>query len=125
MLLSPEDGEPFRDPRMDRSQAMQPGVAAGADGNQEPRLAHARLAMMDVEFSAPCPTALAPVSVALKHAFPVSGEVIPRVPAHPVALRAETADRRDPLPAGAKERLLPKLPLGASPQEAFRSAGEG
>jgi hypothetical protein len=40
---------------MDGSQAVKPGVAGGADGDQEPRLADTRLAVMDVEFGVPAP----------------------------------------------------------------------
>ena len=60
-----------------------------------------------------------------QHLFPVSAEVIPRMPAHPVTLRAEAGDGRNPLAAGAKQRLLPGTGLYPGPQEVFSTAGEG
>jgi hypothetical protein len=125
MLLGPEDGEEFGDPDMDRSQAVKPSVAGRADGDQEPRLAQSRLTVMNVEFGVPCSAALAPVLVAGKDDFAVSAEVIPRVPAHPVALRAEAGDRGNSFAAGAKQRLLPGTGLHPGLQDAFRTTGEG
>jgi hypothetical protein len=47
------------------------------------------------------------------------------VPAHPIALRAESSNGRDPLAAGAEEWLLAGTGLYPGPQEAFSKAGEG
>jgi hypothetical protein len=57
--------------------------------------------------------------------FPVSAEVIPRVPAHPITLRAQAGDGGDSLTTDAKQRLLPKASLYRSGQEVFRTAVEG
>jgi hypothetical protein len=125
MLFGPENGQQFRNPDMDRSQAMEAGVTGGADRDQEPRLAHARLSVMNVESGIPRPAALALILVANEHQFAVSGEVIARVPAHPIALRAQASNSRNPLTAGAKQWLLPGAGLDPDPQEAFRTAVEG
>jgi hypothetical protein len=124
MLFGPEGGKQFRDPDLDGSQAVQPGVAGGADGDEEPRLAHARLPVMNVK-EAGLPTAPALESVPDQDLFPVSAKVIPRMPAHPVALRTQAGDGGDSLAAGAKERLLPETGLYPDPQEAFSLTGEG
>jgi hypothetical protein len=81
--------------------------------------------MVNMEVGVPCPTALAPVPVALKHAFPVAAEVIPRVPAHPITPRAELGDGGHPLATGAKERLLPGTGFYPGPQDALWRRGEG
>lgn len=81
--------------------------------------------MVNMEAGVPGPTARAPVPVTFKHRFTVSAEVIPRVPAHPITLRAEAGDDEDSFAAGSKQRLLPETSLGPSPQESFLIAGEG
>jgi hypothetical protein len=58
MLFGPENGERLRDPRVNRSQAVEASVTAGADRNQEPRLAHAGPTMVDMEIRVPRLTAL-------------------------------------------------------------------
>jgi hypothetical protein len=73
----------------------------------------------------PRPTRLTPKVIALEYAFPVAGEVIPGVPAHPITFRAEARDSGDAFAANAKERLLAGTRLYPGPQEVFRSAGEG
>ena len=67
MLFGPENGEQFRDPPVDRREAVQAGVAGRADRDQEPGLAHARLAMVNMELRVPCPAARTPVSIAGEH----------------------------------------------------------
>jgi hypothetical protein len=122
MLFGPEDGEQFGDPDMDGSQAVEAGVAGRADRDQEAWLAHAAPAMVDMKDTCvSCPTALAPI----EDRFPVSAEVIPRVPAHAITLRAEAGDRRDAFTAGAKERLLPGARLYPDPQGRVLDAGDG
>ena len=74
MLLDPEDGEQFRDPDADRTQPMQPRVAAGANCNQEARLAQSRPAVMNVEFRVPCPAARASIVVAEEDDFRLSAK---------------------------------------------------
>jgi hypothetical protein len=125
MLFGPENREQFRDPDMNRRQAVQAGMAGGADGDQEPRLAHAGLAMVNMELRVPCPAARTPVSIASEYDFPVTGEVISRVPEHPITLRAKSGDDRHSFAAGAKQRLLPGSGVRMSPQKAFSMAGEG
>jgi hypothetical protein len=126
MLFGPEDGEQFGDPRMDRGQPMKPGVAGGANGNQEIGITVPGMPVMNMkEACLPCPAARAPVPVALKHGFPVSGEVIPGMPAHQITLRTEAGNGGDPLPAGAKERFLAGTELYPGQQEAFLTTGEG
>jgi hypothetical protein len=125
MLFGPEGGKQLRDPDMNGSQAVETGVAGSADGDEEPRLAHARLAMMNVEFSTPCPTGRAPKVIAGEDLFPVSGEVIPGVPAHPITLRTQASDGGHPFAAGAEQRLLPGTGLYLGPQKTFPAAGEG
>jgi hypothetical protein len=56
MLLGPEDGEQFRDPRMNRSQAVQAGVAGGTDANQQIGIAVPAPPMVDMK-NAGIPTA--------------------------------------------------------------------
>jgi hypothetical protein len=125
MLLGPEDGEQVGDPDMDGSQAVEAGVAGRADRDQEPWLAHAGPAMVDMkDTGVACPTALAPILVPIEDRFPVSAEVIPRVPAHAITLRAEAGDRRDAFTAGAKERLLPGAGLYPNPQGRVLDAGD-
>jgi hypothetical protein len=111
---------------MDRSQAVQAGMAAGTDGDEEPRLADTRAAMVDMEGAGVrCPTALASIVVAVEDRFPISAEVIARVPAHAIALRAEAGDDGDAFAAGAKQRLLLGTGFYPGPQDAFLTAGEG
>jgi len=124
MLFGPEDGEQFRDPRMDRSEAMKTGVTGGADRDKQIGITVPGMPMVNMK-KAGRPAARAPIPVALKHAFPVSAEVIARVPAHPVTLGAEAGDGGDPLTAGAEQRPLAESGLPPGPQDAFRSAGEG
>jgi hypothetical protein len=101
------------------------GVAGRADRDQEPWLAHAAPAMVDMkDTGVPCPTALAPILVPIEDRFAVSAEVIPRVPAHAITLRAEPGNRRDAFTAGAKERLLPGVGLYPDPQGRVLDAGD-
>jgi hypothetical protein len=81
--------------------------------------------VMNMEFGVPCPTARAPVSIALEDGFPVSAEVIARMPAGAIAPQAEAGDYRDAFSAGAEERLLAGKPLRRSPQDPFGSVVEG
>ena len=124
MLFGPENGEQFRDPRMDRSQPMQSGMAAGANGDQEIRITVAGMPVMNMKKAGLPATGTAEV-IAGEDSFAVSAEVIPRVPAHPITLRAQAGDHRDALAAGAKQRLLPGTGLNPNPQKAFPRQAEG
>jgi hypothetical protein len=124
MLFGPEDGEPFRYPHVDGRKAVETGVAGRADGDQEIGIADAGMTVVNVE-AVPRPAAGAAEVVALEHRFPVPAKVVFRIPTGPITLQAQPTDRRDSLAAGAEERLLPKKPFRRSPQEAFRTAGEG
>jgi hypothetical protein len=55
MLFGPEHCEQFGDPHVDGSEPVKPGAAGGADGNQEPRLADTKPAMVNMEVRIPCP----------------------------------------------------------------------
>jgi hypothetical protein len=123
MLFGPEDGEEFRDPDVNRSQPMQARMAGGADGDQEIGIADAGKPVMNME-AVPRPAADAPQPIALEDRFPISGEVIFRVPARPVTLRAQTRDHRDSFAAGAKQWLLLKPGVHRRLREAFLTAGE-
>jgi hypothetical protein len=73
---------------------MQPSVTAGADRDQQIRITVPRMPMVNMkEACLPCPAAPILKSAPDEDSFAVSAEVIPRVPAHPIALRAEPADR--------------------------------
>ena len=65
MLLGPEDGEQFRDPEMDRSQAVKPGMAAGADSDEQIGITVPGTPVVNME-EAGLPTAPALILVALK-----------------------------------------------------------
>jgi hypothetical protein len=81
--------------------------------------------VVNVEVLIPRPAAAALKFISFEDRFPVSAEVNQRVPAHPIALRAESSNGRDPLAAGAEEWLLAGTGLYPGPQEAFPAAGEG
>ena len=89
MLFGPDNGEQLRDPDMEGGEAVEAGVAGGTDGDQERWLANVGPTTVDVELCVPCPTAPALILVALEDDFPVSAEVIPRVPAGPITAGAE------------------------------------
>jgi hypothetical protein len=78
MLFGPEDGRQFGDPQVDGSQAVEAGVAGGADSDQQIRIADAGIPVMNMEHRIPCPTAPALIPVALQNDFPVSTENNPR-----------------------------------------------
>lgn len=124
MLLGPKDGEQFGDPDMDRSEAVETGVAAGADRDEQIGIAVAGMPVMNMK-EAGLPAAGAPIAITGQHDFAVPAEVIPRVSAGPITAGAETGDGRDSFAADAEERLLPESPPDASPQEAFLTVGEG
>jgi hypothetical protein len=124
MLFGPEDGEQFRDPDMDRSQTVEAGVAGGADGDQEPRLADTGMPLVNME-AVPCPAARAAEVVAGEHRFPISAKVIPGMPAGAVTPRAQPGDRGDALAAGAEQGFLAESRVPARPQDAFSAIAEG
>jgi hypothetical protein len=106
MLLGPEDGEPFRDPDMDRSQAMQPGVAGGAYRDQQIGITVAGMPMVNMQNSGVSP----PRNSGIQKRpglgpFPRFRRSNPASAGASVALRAEVGDDRNPLAAG--EWLLP------------------
>jgi hypothetical protein len=59
MLFGPEDHNQFGDPDVEGREAMETGVAGGADGDQEIRIAVARMAVMNMEAIVPRPAAAA------------------------------------------------------------------
>jgi hypothetical protein len=124
MLFGPEHSQQVRDPDVDGGEAVEAGVAARADRDQEIRVAVTGIPVVNVE-AIPCPAAGASESVPDKDRFPVPAEIIFRMPARPVTARAQTGDGRDPFAAGAEQRFLPESPLRPGPQEAFPAVGEG
>jgi hypothetical protein len=55
MLFGPENGEQFGNPAVDRSEAMEPGVTGGADGDQDFRVAEPGMLVVNVEVLVPRP----------------------------------------------------------------------
>ena len=125
MLLGPEDGEQFGDPRVDGSQPMQASVARGADSDQDFRVADAGMPMVHVQVLVPRPTRLTPKFISIEDRLPVAAEIISRVPAHPITLRAEPGDCGGSFATGAEQQLLPKTRTYSSPQDTFRTRVEG
>ena len=123
MLFGPEDGEQFGDPHVDGSQAVKTGVAGGADGNQEIRVADGGMPVVNME-AIPCPAARATELIAGEHRFPISAKVIFRMPAGAITPRAEPGNGRDWLAAGAEEWFLPETGFCGRPQDAFVRSGE-
>jgi hypothetical protein len=106
MLFGPKRGEQFGDPDVDGSQAVEAGVAGCADSDEQVLVAFAGPSVVNVK-AIPCPAAGAPTKMITgEDGFLVPSEVIPRVPAHPIALRAKPGDSGRPFAAGAKQRLF-------------------
>src|SRR5437762_14389378 len=84
---------------------MEPGVAAGANGNQQLAVVDARLTMMHMEGGgrAACP---AQVAVAVQDLPAEAGEVLPGMGGGPVAGAAEAGGPRQILAARTEERRL-------------------
>jgi hypothetical protein len=86
MLFGPKHCKQFRDAKPDGCQAVQTGVAGGADGYKAIRFVHRTLAMMHVKDAAFLPAARAPKVIAGKHSLTVAAKVRSRMPPCPVAL---------------------------------------
>src|SRR2546423_12063426 len=84
---------------------MEPGVAAGADSNQQLAVVDARLTMMHMEAGgrAACP---AQVAVAVQDLFAKAGETLPRVNGGRVTTAAEAGGPRQIPAARTEERRL-------------------
>jgi hypothetical protein len=63
MLLDPERHQQLRQPEAQRGQAMQAGVAAGADGDEQVALMDARFAVMHMQ---PVARAAGPATLAIE-----------------------------------------------------------
>jgi hypothetical protein len=72
----------------------------------------------------PRPAGCATEVIAGEDSFPFSGEVIPRMLAGAIALRAEAGDRGGSLAAGAEQGFLAESRVAAHP-DAFLRSGEG
>ena len=101
MLLDPEGDEELRDPDPEGRQAVEPGVAAGADGDEPLAVVDAGLTMMHMEPIAR-PAGAALVAVALQNLPAESGEVLPGMGGRAVAGAAEAADGGEVLAAGTE-----------------------
>jgi hypothetical protein len=102
VLFDPEGDEQIGKPGTQRGQAMQPGVATGADGNEQLAIVPARLTMMHMQ---PIGRAAGPAkaAVALQNLLPQAAETLPGVGSRAVAGAAEAGDERK-IPARAQQR---------------------
>ena len=64
MLLGPQVEKQARDPEADGFKMVQPGMAAGADGNKQIAVVDAGLTVMDVE-PLPCPAGQAEMAITI------------------------------------------------------------
>jgi hypothetical protein len=104
MMFGPEHSEQFRNPDVNRRQAVKAGV--------------------NVKEAGLSATGAAEV-IAGEHDFPVATEAISRVPAHAIAAGAQAGDGGDAFAADAEQRLLPQNRFPAGPQDAFPAVGQG
>ena len=105
MLLDPEDDEQLRYPDPEGSQAVEAGVAAGADGNQPVAVVDARLTVMHMEaVGGAAGPALAAVPV--QNLLAESGEALAGIGRGAVAGAAEAGDPGKVPAAGAEEGAL-------------------
>jgi hypothetical protein len=105
VLLSPQGDERLRNPDPQGGQAVEAGVAGGADGNQKIALVDAGLTMMHVE-AMPCPAGLAGAAVALENVVAEAGETLAGMGSGMVAGAAEAGDKREIPAAGAEQGPL-------------------
>ena len=101
MLLDPEGDEQLRYPDPEGGQAVEAGVAAGANRNQPVAVVDARFTVMHMKaVSRPAGPAL--VAVALQNLPAEAGKASAGVSGGTVAGAAEAGDGREVLAAGAE-----------------------
>ncbi len=106
MLLAPQLDQAFGEPAAEGGQAMDAGVAGGAQRHQPVGIMDPGAPVMDMEEAGrPCP-ATAAGAVARKHRFAVAVEAGAGARPGPVAGAAQTGDGGSALPAGAKQGSL-------------------
>jgi hypothetical protein len=106
MLLFPEGNERRLDPMAQRAEAVDAGMAGGAQSNQEARLMDPGSAVMDRQFMGR-PTAAAAAAVALQNLGAAPGEAAAGMPILPVAAGAQSAAKQPEAAAGAEKPGLP------------------
>jgi hypothetical protein len=110
VLFLPKGNEGFRQKSPQSVQAVDAGVAAGAEGNQQVQFADSGCPVVDAQ-SLPRPAAAAPETVPQKHGVAVAGEVKAGAGLCPVAGGAETGDGGGTGAAGAEEGFLADRPF--------------
>jgi hypothetical protein len=126
VLFLPEGNEGFRQKSPQSVQAVDAGVATGAEGNQQVQFADSGCPVMDAE-RLPCPAAAAPEIVAEKDGIAVAGKVKAGAGLCPVAAGAEAGDGGNSGAAGAEKRFLADRPFsqGGAREGAGRRRSEG
>ena len=105
MLLNPEGNEQLGYPDPEGNQAVEAGVAAGADGNQPVAVVDARFTMMHMKaVSRSAGPAL--VTVALQNFAAEAREILPGMGRRPVTGAAEAGGPGEIPPAGAEQVAL-------------------
>ncbi len=106
MQFGPQEDEKLRKPAANGSEAMNTGVASGAQSNQQIDAVQARHAMVNGQL--PFGRAVsARLSVSGEHRFPETSEGALRELAATITLSAKPLTHRGTLSAGAKQRPLP------------------
>ena len=105
MLLDPEDDQQLRYPDPEGGQAVEAGVAAGADGNQPVAVVDARLTVMHME-PAGRPAGPALVAIAVQNLVAEAGEALAGMGGGAIAGAAEAGGPGEVPAAGAEEGAL-------------------